>query len=178
MIQGQTSPVVHLKRLIMGRKSQKGFALIEVLVTVVVMAIALLGLAGLQTLSMQNNQGAYLRTQATILAYDMIEKMRANKDEALGGSYEIDYGDAPSGTSNCDSAACTATNITEFDTNLWKCLLGNWDTNSVCSTTLGVTGYLPDGDGEIEQNGDIYTVSIRWTERDGSQTEFEVSTEI
>lgn len=55
-----------------------GFTLIEVLVAIVVLATGLLGLAGLQVWGVRNTNNAYLRSQATLLANDMAERMRAN----------------------------------------------------------------------------------------------------
>jgi len=55
-----------------------GFTLVEVLVTMVVMSIGLLGLAGLQATSLRSNSGANFRTQAILYANDMAERIRAN----------------------------------------------------------------------------------------------------
>lgn len=59
-----------------------GFTLIEILVTVIVLSIGLLGLAGLQATSLKFNSTAYQRSQATSLAYDIIDRMRANAPSA------------------------------------------------------------------------------------------------
>ena len=104
--------------------------------------------------------------------------MRTNPDEAKKGSYAITFNSAPTGTANCDTAQCTPAETITFDRNLWKCSLGNWNTENVCKT-LGVTGYLPDGDGAITRNTTntaIHTVQIRWRDRDNTITTFEVST--
>jgi type IV pilus assembly protein PilV len=55
-----------------------GFTLLEVLITLIVLSVGLLGLAGLQTMSLRNNHDAYLRSQATIQAYDIVDRMRAS----------------------------------------------------------------------------------------------------
>src|SRR5690606_37316619 len=60
-----------------------GFTLIEVLIALVVMSVGLLGLASLQTNTLAFNRDAYLRSQATALAYDIIDRMRANRDAAV-----------------------------------------------------------------------------------------------
>jgi type IV pilus assembly protein PilV len=60
---------------------QYGFTLLEVLVTVIIMTIGMLGVAGLQLASMRSNHSAYLRTQATIAAYSLIDRMRADPAE-------------------------------------------------------------------------------------------------
>lgn len=65
---------------------QKGFTLIEVLVAMVVLSIGLLGLAGMMATTMRNNHSAYHRTQATWMAYDMLDRIRANREVALAGS--------------------------------------------------------------------------------------------
>ncbi len=60
-----------------------GFTLIEVLVSVLILAIGLLGLAGLQLAGLQNNQSALLRSQATMIAYDIGDKLRATPEGDL-----------------------------------------------------------------------------------------------
>lgn len=67
---------------------QCGLSLIEVLVAVLVIAVGLLGLAGLQAGALQSNRVAYERTQASLLAYDIVERMRANRDAAIAGDYD------------------------------------------------------------------------------------------
>ena len=159
-------------------RSQKGASLVEVLVATVVISVGLIGLAGLQTLSMQSNHTAYLRTQASLLAYDMVDRMRANILAAQSGQYVTAFNAAPSGTTNCESTSCSSGNLATYDINQWKCNLGAWDSISTCSTTLSVSGLLPGGDGSVTQTGTVHTVSVRWTERDGNQNTFEVSTEL
>lgn len=68
--------------LIRRRRAQGGFTLIEVLIAALVLSIGLLGLAGLQTVTLKMNRGAYLRVQATNLAYEIADAMRANKGNA------------------------------------------------------------------------------------------------
>ncbi len=68
---------------------QRGFSLLEVLVTMVVLSLALLGLAGMMASTLRSNHSAYHRSQATWLAYDMIDRARANRDRALAQSYNL-----------------------------------------------------------------------------------------
>lgn len=152
--------------------------MIEVLVTVLVMSVGLLGLAGLQMQSLKYNQSAYLRSQATLLAYDVMDRLRANRSNA--SDYVIDLDTAPSGTTVCtgSSATCTGSELAAFDLNQWKCALGKWNTNSICASTLGMKGLLPNGDGSISQSGSKYTVNVRWDDRDGNTVTLEVSTEL
>ena len=70
------------------RKIERGATLIEVLVAVVVLSIGLLGLAGLQVTSLQSNHSAYMRSQASLLAYDLADRMRAARSATEGGAYD------------------------------------------------------------------------------------------
>jgi type IV pilus assembly protein PilV len=64
-------------------QANRGVTLIEVLVTVLVMSIGLLGLAALQGVSLQAGQGAYHRTQATNIAYEVADFVRLNRSAAI-----------------------------------------------------------------------------------------------
>ncbi|PPD30682.1 MAG: type IV pilus modification protein PilV [Methylomonas sp.] len=70
-------------------KRQLGFSMIEVLVAVLVLAIGLLGVAAIQTVALKNNNSALQRSQATMLAYFMMDAMRANRSVAIIGSYDL-----------------------------------------------------------------------------------------
>ena len=61
----------------------RGFALIEILVTMVLLAIGLVGLAGLQAKTSVAEMEAYQRAQALLLAQDMADRIAANKSNAL-----------------------------------------------------------------------------------------------
>lgn len=69
---------------------QQGTTLLEVLISIVVLSVGLLGYAGLQTLSMKNNTSAFQRSQATILTYDIVDRMRANRPNLA--SYNVGLG--------------------------------------------------------------------------------------
>lgn len=66
---------------------QQGTTLIEVLVAIVIISLGLLSVAALQTVSLKSNNGSYLRSQATFLAYDLADRMRAAPDATLNGIY-------------------------------------------------------------------------------------------
>ncbi|MEN8166317.1 MAG: type IV pilus modification protein PilV [Pseudomonadota bacterium] len=94
--------------MIFRRSSSRGFSLIEVLVTFIVLSVGLLGLAALHANGLKNNQSAYWRSQATILAYGIIDAMRSNRDAARNGDYNIAITDAiPTGDSLVDTDVAT-----------------------------------------------------------------------
>jgi type IV pilus assembly protein PilV len=67
--------------------TSRGFTLIEVLVTMVIIAIGIMGLAGLQMTSLNSQFESYQRAQALLLVEDMSNRLRANADAARAGSY-------------------------------------------------------------------------------------------
>jgi type IV pilus assembly protein PilV len=145
---------------------QQGFTLIEVLVAVLVLALGMLGMAGLQSYAVANTHSAYLRSQATILAYDMVDRMRANRQDAQIGSYDVAFNTPPTGAFNCENNVCANTaNMASFDLDQWKCMLGAWNADPVCAG-MNITGRLPNGDGQITRNGLVHTVTVRWDDRD------------
>lgn len=61
------------------RSHQQGVGLIEVLVTLLIISTSLITLTAMQNRSLQFNQMAYFRSQANILAYDILDRIRSNK---------------------------------------------------------------------------------------------------
>ncbi|WP_278401479.1 type IV pilus modification protein PilV [Stutzerimonas kunmingensis] len=124
---------------------EAGATLIEVLIAMVVLAIGLIGLAGLQATSIQSNHSAYYRSQATLLASDLADRMRANRTEALTNAYLTNF---PTSSAN-NSVSGTAA---EKDIAEWL-------------NRLAVT--LPDGTGKVEKDNALITISIRWNDTRG-----------
>ena len=93
---------------------QTGATLVEVIVTVLILATSLLAMAALQTRSLQYNQGALMRSQANIYAYDLIDRIRINRGAAGSNvtAYNVDFEDAPSGD------GLVASDINEWRDNL------------------------------------------------------------
>ncbi|MGF2736551.1 type IV pilus modification protein PilV [Marinobacter sp. DUT-1] len=138
--------------------NQRGFTLIEILVTVFILAIGLLGLAGLILEGMRNNQGAYLRTQASILAYDMADRMRANKERAS------DYADF-----STDGATTTLPGCASEDTGCTPAGQAQVDLVEWTRQIQGVgsdMALLPGGVGTIQHDAATsrYTITVTWDE--------------
>lgn len=83
-----------VSRLMQRRQRQSGYTLLEVLVAAVLLTTGLIGLASMQVNGTRLNNSAYLRSQATILAYDIVDRMRANIPAARAGNYDLALTDA------------------------------------------------------------------------------------
>lgn len=66
-----------------GRQIERGVTLIEVLVTIVIVVVGLLGLAGLQARIQSAEIESYQRVQALVLMQDMVDRLRANRHNAV-----------------------------------------------------------------------------------------------
>lgn len=123
-------------------RSMRGASLLEVLVAIVVLAIGMLGVAGMQTNALKFNHTASVRTQATYLAYEIADAMRANFQEAVDGSYDLALNANPP-----NNATIPAADLTR-----WRAAL---------------TERLPSGTGSIARNAinnTLVTITIQWTE--------------
>lgn len=126
--------MTHNIRAISLPKHQRGISLIEVLITVLVLAVGLLGLSALQISSLKNNQSAMERSLAVVQSYTIVEALRADTESAKQGRFNItmeetpgsgtfpasaltswreqlkkNLGDSAKGTVNCTNTACTIT---------------------------------------------------------------------
>ncbi len=75
---------------------QRGATLLEVLISIIILALGLLGYAGLQTVSLKGSNTAYYRSLATMVSYDLIDRMRVDKAKVVAGDYDMNYGTTPS----------------------------------------------------------------------------------
>ena len=138
--------------------------MLEVLVTMIIISLGLLGQAGILTLSSKANNSAFMRSQATLLAYDILERLRLNRALAVAGGFNVNY--AATGSDPSDSITGTAIQYLE---------LKDWKAN--------IEQALSSGDGQVSVDGDgNVTINIRWSEvvkgtADGSITPTVLSTQ-
>ena len=147
---------------------QFGTTLMEVLVSLLVLSFGLLGMAGVQSVSLRNNQAAYFRTQATMLTSEIIERMRANKTGVDNDDYDNVAGAA---TAACFTAAgCTPAEMADQD-------ILDWSTDVAAALPGGVGVVCLDSTGNdgistaaaCDGIGNIYAVKIFWDDtRDGT----------
>lgn len=99
--------------------TQHGATLIEILISIVILAIGMLGMAALQNTSLKFSYDSYLRSQASFLVYDLIDRVRANPD---GGPYNLAFNETPDANGKtCDFGdLCDETEMRLVDLVSWR----------------------------------------------------------
>lgn len=143
------------------RQRAHGFTLVEVLVTVVVLALGLLALAGLQAMSKKSAFEAMQRTTAGVLANDLIARMRSNT--AALDSYLVDeLSAAPAADEDCAAAnaTCSAQELAAYDLSTWwNALNGAGETDAEGQNVGGLTSPV----GCVVSLGSCrYQVTVAW----------------
>ncbi|MEO7073548.1 MAG: type IV pilus modification protein PilV [Rhodanobacter sp.] len=157
------------------KSRQHGVSLIEVLMAVLIFSIGLIGLAGLLVISTRSNHAAYLRTQATFLANNMADRMRANPVGVWNASY--DSTSYPiTGSTDCQTAACSPADIATRDKQTWSSLLTTLLPNATAGITCSARSSLSHTVTTDEMDrrppyGGTCAMTISWSERgSGDQT--------
>ncbi|AFJ03458.1 Type IV fimbrial biogenesis protein PilV [Methylophaga frappieri] len=140
---------------------QKGFTLLEIMIAVFILALGVLALAYLQSSSLKTNQSAQFRSTASIMASDILERMRANPEAARDPEAAGDdaYNTALNVDPNTNDGICPASPAVRRDICQWLVLLEE---------------ELPEGDGSIDCDGRspegaiICAIDIQWTEAQSS----------
>ncbi|MFO1469002.1 MAG: type IV pilus modification protein PilV [Steroidobacteraceae bacterium] len=138
-------------------RRSRGFTMVEALVALVVLAVGMLGMAGLYVTTLRSGSSAIFRMQAINLATDMADRIRSNRNANLF------YNDAPA-DNNCFGAVavadCTPEQMAQNDLFLWNAQL---------------TQILPAGNGTVVAAGAsapyTYTITVNWTEQSSTTTD-------
>lgn len=148
--------------------SQRGFSLIEVLIAALILGIGLVGVAGLQALSLKNNQSAFMRSQATAMAYDLADRMRANVQGANGGLYDPATAAIVAGC--VSTASCSPTEIAQHDIAEWNDTIAEYlpmGEGFVCLDSTPDDGSSA-ADPQCDGAGTEFSIKIWWDDdRDG-----------
>ena len=123
------------------KHAQEGMTLIEVLVALVILTVGLLGAAAIQLNALKYTDSARMTSQASFIAYDMMDRIRANS--------AADYTVTPPTSANMSVARDQ--DLFDFTTNIVN-LLGATATGSV---TL---------------NQRVYTITVTWDDSRAANT--------
>ncbi len=126
------------------RPVSRGVSLIEVLVSILLVTLGVLGASAMQTVALRNNQSSYEGTQSTILMQGLLDAMRANPRGVAAGSYN---------TSGWRCSAATGSTLHASDLSRWVNGLQQQINPSACGQVACTTGSC--------------TVSVRWDDTRG-----------
>ncbi len=126
---------------------QAGLTLIEVLITLLVFSIGLMGAASMQVTGLRMNQSAHFRTMAVVQANDLADRIRANSAGVAAGGY--DELSNVSTKPQCDSQYCSPEEIAQYDAHEWR---------------TSNAKLLPMGTGSVERTGssDVFRIRVMW----------------
>jgi type IV pilus assembly protein PilV len=132
-----------------GLQAMQGVSLVEAMVAVLIFGVGLIGVASMQINGLRFNRDAFLRSQATVLAYEVIEQMRIDRGRAVDDSvYSASYG-AAAGDVVCNAASSAAASVKAC----WQVYLRD----QLPSGALVVSS--PSG-----ADGNAFTVTITWSD--------------
>jgi type IV pilus assembly protein PilV len=139
----------------------RGMTLIEILISFVILAIGMLGIAGILIMSSKANSSSYAKQQATQCIYDIFDKIRSNYQSAINGKYNISninsvgspVPPAQPGTM-CNQTACTSDQLAAYD--IWYWL--TYDVSKLPSGSGSVTSTPAPG----TSGNTLITVTVQW----------------
>ncbi len=136
---------------LLNQVSYRGFSLLEVLVTILVVSFGLLGMAALVVSGVRSNNVAYYRSVASKQTEDIADRMRANIAGVAAGAYDALTENIPSSV-DCMASVCSELQIATYDHAQWN------SANSLL---------LPEGRGSVIGNlAAGYAITVMWTEKE------------
>lgn len=159
---------------------QQGVSLLEVLISVLVLSVGLLGLGGLQLYALKGSNDAHFRTIASFIAADLGDRIRINPEGVAMGGYEVS---ASQSTALCDSTTkqcrddiiCTASELAAFD--LHQVMCGVEDSQNSAYKSLGLKNSLPSATLSVDCGGVTcdseiqHTITLSWQETDNHDSD-------
>lgn len=153
----------------MTKHSQQGMTLLEVLITMFIMAVGLLGLSGLQATSVKDGLDTAKRSQVTWLVTELVERMRANPNGLTNYEMTLNASQCSTVPTSCSGVtsanACSASEMATFD--VWDVFCGQPSVSgeltgspaSLNLTSIDISCVV----GNCDDDNDNYTVTIAWT---------------
>lgn len=165
---------IRAKMKVMQYSSNQGFTLIEILVTILVLSVGVLGVSALLLLSLQNTIDSSHKSYAIYLAENLFERMRANPlaaSDYINSNYGKDSF-AVTAAVNCETTSCDSEELADFDMVAWHRLLRNKNTESPTADEADADSgnrLLPNAIATVTRVdnpaplSDVYQLTITWS---------------
>jgi type IV pilus assembly protein PilV len=160
------SAIARLSHRRLGKRGQRGTTLIEILISVVILLVALLGAAGMMVRSNQSEMESYQRVQALTLLQDMAARLNANRQVAA--CYAVAGAMTTAGTGGISAPSCTTGSAAQqatvtSDLTAWNnALLGNTETAASGTVALGAMIGARGCIEAIDTVNQVYRVTVAW----------------
>lgn len=146
-------------------KLQRGLSLIESLVALLVLALGIMGLAGVQTRMLAETRTTNSRAIAVGLIDDLINRMLLNRDRVvLNNGYNLAWG-LPAAGPDCSAGLCSDIQLAQSDLFVWRTALAR---------------LLPGGDARVYQlpiaDGTQFGIMIAWPANEGKVADVDSAT--
>ncbi len=151
-------------------RHMRGLSLVEVMVALVVMAVGMLGIAGLYVTTLQAKTTSLSRMKAVNFAYDLADRIRANP--TAGASYVL-ASNGTTTTTNCSSANCTPAQIAAADLDQWHA--------AVTSASSGLPGTVTRSVSRTAATAttpEMYTIQLNWSEMNSGTLSYSLPVQI
>lgn len=110
------------------RRRVAGFSLIEVLISLIILSVGLLGIAAMVSESLKSKDSSYYRSQALDYAAAIVDRMRANRSMATANAYDVNFNgtgsNAGAPTDYCTTTACSSSQLASVDLVEWQTEIG------------------------------------------------------
>lgn len=159
---------------IVQRRGSRGMTLIEVLISIVIFAIGLLGIAALQVAGLRYTKGSQTRATAALMAENLADRMRANITAVNDGEYEAPQNPA----TDCAVNECDPNDMADYDWSRWLSDTrqalgvrrddGALNTDTSVNATVCIDSQPQDGTNgawACDGTGNIHAIKIEWCER-------------
>ncbi|MEO7128181.1 MAG: type IV pilus modification protein PilV [Rhodoferax sp.] len=145
---------------------QTGFTLLELLVSVLILSFGLLGIGGMMALTLKSNGSSYFKQLSVQTAYNVIDRMRANSQMAIAGSYNVNNlvtGGVPTiptaPSTDCTISTCTPAQMAAYDS--WY-----WLASSVAQLPSGCASVTT---APASGGNTLVTVTVQWDDSRANQ---------
>ncbi|RRN80617.1 MULTISPECIES: type IV pilus modification protein PilV [Pseudoxanthomonas] len=142
-------------------RRQAGVSLLEVMISVLILGIGLLGIAAMQATALRNGQSSLERTQAVMQTYAILDVLRANRTNAIAGYYNTSGMQCT--PANPDASLPAGQQSAQGELNVWlvalKTSMGQAGDTTTCANVACAGNAV---------GGGTCTVTIQWDDSRGS----------